>query len=471
MKNKIDQSGKENLVLAIQSHKKDDFQIAENLYKKHLKSSPDDVEALNNLGIIFFQLKKHQEAISYYEKAIKINPNYAEAHNNLGVVFKILGEHKNAVSSYEKAIKINPNYAEAHNNLGSVYKELKEYYKAKDFYEKAIKINPNYVEGYNNLGVVFKILGDYKSAISSYEKAIKANPNYSVSLNNLGSVFYELGEYDKSKNYYKKSIEANPNNPDAYWNKQAFATDIDEALAILKKLFIIDSKNIKAKIMLSALQTYKGNTNKTEDLLPLELSRHPHFRSIKWIFSLPTLPKIFFNRLDFFDAVIKLSDNSRPFYEFGVWNGVSFQYLINAFKKGFGFDTFSGLPEAWYNMPKGSYSSFGAVPRIEGGEFIVGKFEDTLPDFFSKERPMASLINFDADLYSSTLCALNYSNKVIDEKTILIFDELIMNENWEQDEFKALNEFCDNSGFTYEVIAFSFFTGQVALKIKKKAKN
>ena len=54
----------------------------------------------------------------------------------------------------------------------------------------------------------------------------------------------------------------------------------------------------------------------------------------------------------------------------------------NAFKKGFGFDTFNGIPEDWHNEPKGSYSSFGVVPKIEGGEFIVGKFEDTLPGFF-----------------------------------------------------------------------------------------
>ena len=73
--------------------------------------------------------------------------------------------------------------------------------------------------------------------------------------------------------------------------------------------------------------------------------------------------------------------------------------------------------KSYYNEPKGSYSSFGVIPKIEGGEFIVGKFEDTLPDYFSKERPIASLINFDADLYSSTLCALNNSDKVIDEKT------------------------------------------------------
>ena len=105
------------------------------------------------------------------------------------------------------------------------------------------------------------------------------------------------------------------------------------------------------------------------------------------------------------------------------------------------------------------------VPKIKGGEFIVGKFDDTLPVFFSKSRPLASIINFDADLYSSTICALNFSKPVIDSDTILIFDELIMNESWEQDEFKALNEFCSLNNCSYEVIAVSFFTKQVAVKL------
>ena len=78
---------------------------------------------------------------------------------------------------------------------------------------------------------------------------------------------------------------------------------------------------------------------------------------------------------------------------------------------------------------------------------------------------MASIINFDADLYSSTLCALNYSKPVIDKDTILIFDEFIINKNWEQDEYKALNEFCSNNNLTYEVLAISYFTKQVAVKL------
>ena len=41
-----------------------------------------------------------------------------------------------------------------------------------------------------------------------------------------------------------------------------------------------------------------------------------------------------------------------------------------------------------------------------------------------------------------------------------------MSEEWENDEFKALNEFCMNNNLSYEVIAVSLFSKQVAVKIE-----
>ena len=48
----------------------------------------------------------------------------------------------------------------------------------------------------------------------------------------------------------------------------------------------------------------------------------------------------------------------------------------------------------------------------------------------------------------------------------LIVDEFIVNNKWEEDEFKALNEFCDANGFKYEVVAVSLFTKQVVCRLK-----
>ena len=63
---------------------------------------------------------------------------------------------------------------------------------------------------------------------------------------------------------------------------------------------------------------------------------------------------------------------------------------------------------------------------------------------------------------------MNYSNKIIDKETILFFDEFITSTYWENDEYKALNEFCDNFNYKYEVIAVSFYSKQVAVKLISK---
>ena len=55
-----------------------------------------------------------------------------------------------------------------------------------------------------------------------------------------------------------------------------------------------------------------------------------------------------------FDTALARADKSRAFYEFGVWMGDSFRYLIDHFPQGYGFDTFKGLPQEWHGLPRGS---------------------------------------------------------------------------------------------------------------------
>ena len=454
--------------LAIQYHQKNNLNEAKKIYLQILKINPNHVNAHNNLGAAYKQLGEIEKAKSCFEKVIQLNPNDVDGHNNLGLLLFELKEIQKAKSFFEKTIQLNPNYVEAHNNLGTIFKELKEFQKAKDCYERAIQLNPNYAMALYNLGIIFKQFGLSQKAVGYFEKAIEINPNYAAAYNGLGIIFIELGNnIKKAKSCFEKALKINPNYADIYWNLHSLVSNIDEAIEILKKLIHIDNNHFNAKSMLACLEYFKGNHKNFNNLINSNDSNDSYIRSFKWVFSLPKLPKLFFNKKDFFDGVAAISDKSRPFYEFGVWNGVSFKYLINTFGRGFGFDTFTGIPEKWYNNPAGTYSSFGSIPQISGGEFIVGKFEDTLPKFFSKKRSVASLINFDADLYSSTICALNNTKDIIDEDTILVFDEFLMNDRWEEDEYKALEEFCNNFNFSYDVLAVSFYTKQIGVKLKK----
>ena len=335
--------------------------------------------------------------------------------------------------------------------------------------QKAVALSPQDAEAHNNLGNPLKELGRLEEAEVCYKQAIVLKPDFAAAHYNLGNTLQELGRLDESEASYKQAIALKPDFIDAFWDISSCQKTIQGSEHWIDKCLIANTNHVKAKLTKAALRFYQGDRDIFDSLMQSEFKQHPFMRSFSWAFSLPNLPELHFNKWCFFDAIVKKSIKSKPFYEFGVWRASSFKYLIKVFNKGYGFDTFSGLPEDWdvgsHVEKKGAYTSDGNVPDIKGGEFIVGKFEDTLPVFFSENRPMASVINFDADLYSSTICALNFSKSVIDKDTILVFDEFITNESWEQDEFKALNEFCSINNCSYEVIAISFFTKQVAVKL------
>ncbi|MBW3050415.1 hypothetical protein DNJ72_00185 [Prochlorococcus marinus XMU1403] len=418
--------------------------------------------------IINQALKSHSqgkisEAEKYYQSFIDQGFKDDRIFANYGEILKDNGKLDEAAKNLKEAIELNPQNSNAHKNLGNVFIQFGQLDKAKQETEIAIELKPDFAEAHSNMGVILKHLGKLKEAELSTRKAIELKPDLAIGYCNLGVFLIGRNKLQEAERSLKKGIELNF--ADAAWNYYSLSNSIEEAEGILKQCLKIDQNHLEAALTLSALKLHQGDQSLFQKFINSSHKDHPYIRSFKWVLTLPKLPKLFFHRWALFDYVINKSKKDRPFYEFGVWRGESFKYLINTFKKGYGFDTFDGLPEDWHHEKQGKYSADGVIPKIEGGTFIAGKFEDALPSFFSKPRPLASIINFDADLYSSTLCALNYSKSVIDKDTILIFDEFIINNNWEQDEYKALNEFCSDNNFSYEVLAISYMSKQVAVKI------
>ena len=204
--------------LAVQNQKKNNFQVAENLYKEVLKINPNHFESIFLLGTLSIQIKNFDRAIQLLNQAILIQPNHAQSHNNLGVVFRELGEVQKAMSYYQKAINIQPNYADAHNNLGVVFRELGEVQKAISCYQKAINIQPDYADAHYNLGNVLDKLNKHQEAIICYEKVIQINPNYVAAHYNQGNALKELGEFKKAISCYQKAINSKHNYALAYNN-------------------------------------------------------------------------------------------------------------------------------------------------------------------------------------------------------------------------------------------------------------
>lgn len=129
-----------------------------------------------------------------------------------------------------------------------------------------------------------------------------------------------------------------------------------------------------------------------------------------------------------------------------------------------GFDSFEGLPEHWYNFPRGGFNRKGCVPRVPGNVLLhKGWFEETLPAWIKSIPDVMAFMHIDCDLYSSTKTVFNCLGNRIKPGVIIVFDEYFGYPGWEHHEFKAFQEFVKLHDVQYEYLCYA--AAQVAIRI------
>lgn len=146
--------------------------------------------------------------------------------------------------------------------------------------------------------------------------------------------------------------------------------------------------------------------------------------------------------------------------EFGTWKGASTRVIRDELwqsriwdrrqraKRIYACDSFKGLAEDYEHLKKGTFAT--EVPKLRGVRIVNGFFEDTLTDQLAEEIGQISFAHLDADLYSSTLTALNWMTPLLQPGCVLLFDELI---GEDPAEARALVEWQRDTGVELAMLA------------------
>lgn len=148
------------------------------------------------------------------------------------------------------------------------------------------------------------------------------------------------------------------------------------------------------------------------------------------------------------------ADDAHLWLEFGVFTGASVNLTTYSQRDTgigvHGFDTFTGLPEAWIgHHDKGHFDQGGVLPPVEAGaELHKGLFSESLPPFLSKngDKKIAGM-NVDCDLYQGAIESLKLTYPYWTTGTMLHFHELQQSPKSrevtfaKQEEVTALHEF------------------------------
>lgn len=192
---------------------------------------PAKSTTLGNMGNIYHNLGKPDEALEYYQQALEINRKLGYEQgaaynlNNIGTLYNELGKHNEALKCQEEALEISRKFkdeqaiANSLANIGTIYTDSGKPEEALKLFQEAIEINKKnkYQEGianvFNNIGLAHSNLRETEQALNYYQKALKINEKIgykegvATNLGNIGLIYITLGKSKEALKYYQEALE------------------------------------------------------------------------------------------------------------------------------------------------------------------------------------------------------------------------------------------------------------------------
>jgi pentatricopeptide repeat protein len=179
---------------------------AAQLYGHVLKYSPDDLVALNNLGLLLGGLGRHGESEALLERATRVAPGRADAWVNLAVVLCDQRKFEDAIASCGRALQIAPENRPAQNTLARALAEAGRHDEAIALLERIVKKRPGYAVGHAYLGTLYAKRGLHERAVASFRRAVAADPRDGVSLAAAGECLLLLGRAEEALTLLERAL-------------------------------------------------------------------------------------------------------------------------------------------------------------------------------------------------------------------------------------------------------------------------
>jgi tetratricopeptide (TPR) repeat protein len=117
------------------------------------------------------KFKSPKKAVDYWGHAISNKQNTVEAYNNRGLAYHELKQYDKAIKDYSQSIKLDPAHVAAYNNRGNSHYERNEYRLALADFNQSLKRKPDYAKAHLNRGLVYYQMDKTDQACSDFQNA------------------------------------------------------------------------------------------------------------------------------------------------------------------------------------------------------------------------------------------------------------------------------------------------------------
>lgn len=164
--------------------------------------APADDEIPYDLGRMFYQQGRHQEALTAFRRSLVSNPYAYKAWDNLGLTAEALGDVEEALRHYLKAIQLvhadHPGYGAVYANVADLLLKRGEYQRAFDFAAEAAQRSPEDARNFFLSGKALVRLQRDETSLRWLERATSLDADYPDPHYLLAQVYRRLGRHHEA---------------------------------------------------------------------------------------------------------------------------------------------------------------------------------------------------------------------------------------------------------------------------------
>ena len=191
-------------------------ELAERDYLRAIDLNYQRPEIFNNLGALYIDQGRYQEAVLNLNQALALRPNYFMALLNRAVALSRQGKIGMALVDFSMAEKIDPQSALLYLNRGLAQFAVGYYASAAEDYSQMIELDPQNPRPYLERGRAFMKMEYYQNAMDDFQQAIALNPNYAMPYFYAAELLFNKGEVDEAVAYAERAKLLAPTYAPAY---------------------------------------------------------------------------------------------------------------------------------------------------------------------------------------------------------------------------------------------------------------
>ncbi|HJW27833.1 MAG TPA: tetratricopeptide repeat protein, partial [Saprospiraceae bacterium] len=179
------------------------FDDAVSLLSEAKNVIPDEFRIYFLLGVSYQRQHKAIDAAMALEKAIQLNEKSIDALTALGLVYDEMKRHEESDSMYERAIRLDPNNHLLLNNYSySMAERGTQLDRALTMSKEAVRQQPTNQSYLDTYGWIYYKMGRYEEAERYVHKAIEFGSTSPVIHEHLGDIYFKMTKKDKALEYW-----------------------------------------------------------------------------------------------------------------------------------------------------------------------------------------------------------------------------------------------------------------------------